>query len=472
MLTEGIFSRISVYYGTMIKWKRLKRCSTSILIWIVGGKPTMRRPYLTSNSSSGSAPVVLAAMALIIAVIVLIVLPADVPSAEVPHIESDRSEIEAAVARWEDAVRLQQNEEDFWDKWQGLRVLKERTLRRGKSHHDFQFMIDTSWWLSTQWQEMIKAGYPLFDLPPEPTAAALRRRLKSEDPFLRGLAMVYLRVLGDEECLPALIEMMEHETNEYVRSRALYELGQSEFKPALQPMMNLLDATEHGLWRNEIERTIKGFGPSAFGVLFHSLDELDDPEERVLRVFMIGHVGDESRLDRMPPLVFDRLMPLIRDTSEDDRVRGAAIKVLGRFGHDEIIPDVLRICTEENFLNFNDAKDVLQMFGEPAVEQIAAMLSTTETEDATCSLLWLLMRSGAASAAPEISRCLKHSSWKVRCCAMSALRDALGKKAVPLILPLTEDPNERVSHAALFAISEIAKRKFASAAEARAWALE
>lgn len=431
----------------------------------------MNLPDKTSKSSSGSAPLVLAALAMILAAMVLIVLPSDVPSEDVPHIESDRGEIEAAIARWEDVVHLQESEEAFWDKWQGLMVLKERILRRrGELHHGF--MIDTSWWLSHQWEEMINAGYPLFDLPPGPTAAALRRRLKSEDPFLRGLTMVYLRVLGDEECLPELIEMMEHETNEYVRSRALYELGQAEFEPALQPMMNLLDATEHGLWRNEIERTIKRFGTQAFGVLLESLDGLDDPEERVLRVFMIGHVGDGAQLDRMPPLVFDRLMPLIRDTSEDDRVRGAAIKVLGRFGHSEIVPDVIRICGEEEFFENSDVKDVLQMFGEPAVKQIAAALTVTESADATCRLLWLLMRSGSASAAPQISRCLKHDSWDVRRHAISALRDALGMEAVPLILPLTEDPDERVAASALFAIGEIAKRKFTSAAAARAWARE
>lgn len=78
------------------------------------------------------------------------------------------------------------------------------------------------------WQERVALEYEIINAA---DLRALRIALKDQDPFVRAIAARGLGILGDEDSVDALAELVKADTEYLVRIRAVESLGYLKMKP-------------------------------------------------------------------------------------------------------------------------------------------------------------------------------------------------------------------------------------------------
>jgi HEAT repeat protein len=195
-----------------------------------------------------------------------------------------------------------------------------------------------------------------------------------------------------EAAVPALNEALKSE-NDFVRSAAYIALGQIRESSAIPELIQCLKNTY--------------------------------PEVRIAACTALGHIGDSSAVPE--------LIKCLKDTDYDVRI--AACTALGHIGDSSAVPELIKCLKDTDY-------DV----------RIA------DVRIAACTALGHI---GDASAVPALIACLDDNSanhFKYDADSYKAATNALvqiGEPAVPALIEILTNPNERVRSAACTALGQI-----------------
>jgi HEAT repeat protein len=248
--------------------------------------------------------------------------------------------------------------------------------------------------------------------PDKSISPKLRELLKSEYPGIREIAVLALRRLSTEACIPDLVSALKDPAIR-LRKAVIGALGEIGWQEIVPDLLKILDG--HG---EEYDERI--FSTAAFALAKLDAEKaFSHPNAEVRRAAVA--LLDEQNAE----IAFSKLRVALQD--ENFVVRGQAVGIVGRLRISEL--------TEEVFLALEDSDSTVQMQAAYALGQL-------------CSV----------EAIPKLIEKLKAEDARTRKAAIETIRNLDSEEAVPGLFTALVDSEESVRRSALYALGQLGRR--------------
>ena len=190
----------------------------------------------------------------------------------------------------------------------------------------------------------------------ESKVARARRDLASEDPDRLVPAVIVLGKAEDDNSVPRLVELLEHEDRE-VRRETAKALGLIGDHRACEPLGVSFEEDESARVRDAARKALEEIGPASIPVLVRALNSWDT-DVRAGAARSLGRLRAHEAVDRLIRMVDDR----------DPTVRTAAIQALRRIGDQRGLDAVARAIADPERAVQEEA--IRQLGGEGYQDQL------------------------------------------------------------------------------------------------------
>ena len=218
------------------------------------------------------------------------------------------------------------------------------------------------------------------------------------------------------------------------RSQAILAIGHQRETRAINHLVRILCTDPDLNVQEDTTWSLVRMGSDAVDALLAALNDAD-PQARHNIIHTLGKIADVRAL-----------AALIQATTDtDQKVRYKAIYALGQIGHVDAIDALITALGDEIQTVSWMAREVLEGFGDRAVEPLVAALKTSPS-DVQELIVSLLGDTGDERALlPLIDVLSASEDWEVRFAAIQALGQFGDERALAALLSLTEDHNPRIS---------------------------
>ncbi len=334
-----------------------------------------------------------------------------------------------------------------------------------------------------------KLGQLDAHLAAPPLLTALRTET---DDQTRALIVRILGGLRHPEAIPALLEMLRHDSSPFVRHAATTALG--HFSVAVEPLIaTLLDPHEYegdqpdaNVVAGAASSLAQIGDPRAVEPLLASLARTN-PYTRDIVVRAFGHFQDGRIYDRLEPLFTDpdvkqhwalcdtlgklgdvrAVGPLIAETQRDDgMIRLLAIEALGKIaansterGESDAVPALLALLQREDYRELRQTiVEALSAWQDP--RSLTPLLALLESQDAAgdvkIAVITSLGQLGDRRAVPALISHVQHSEQdEMRWQAIRALGKIGDLQALDVLIDCLNDPIGVISASACDALGQI-----------------
>jgi HEAT repeat protein len=266
--------------------------------------------------------------------------------------------------------------------------------------------------------------------------------LDSEDLEIRRTTIIALGRIGDSRAVPALVRLLNEESEIVIVAGALAKIGNRQAFEALLKLIGHPDATV----RQAVIASLNSLGHPEMPK--YALKLLNDPNPYVREsmVKIVGYFGF--------PECVDLLLERCRDNEEN--VRRAAIEHLAYIEDDRVIPTLIAALKNETpWVRAAAAHTFGQVEDNRA---FSCLLSALEDEDP-----WVryyaarsLGRQGYTDALDPLARIIQSDTANhVRIAAIEALGRIGGSRAVTILAPLVESGESDLERVAMEALGMI-----------------
>lgn len=178
--------------------------------------------------------------------------------------------------------------------------------------------------------------------PTSATREAVRRALRDEDPTVRAVGVAATGKLFGDEAPAVLEDLLLTERDGAVRRSALTLVGRQKTAAAAVLLGKVLSDPDNGASREDIFEMLLENRKFAAGPLMASLDN-PDPTLQARVVELLGELGD--------PRVVPRVMQLLTDPQNPERLRIKAASALGKLNHEPALAVIQGLWVEGRHLD-------------------------------------------------------------------------------------------------------------------------
>jgi HEAT repeat protein len=303
---------------------------------------------------------------------------------------------------------------------------------------------------SSNWQVRAAAVTTLARLGDRNAAPSISLALKDSDSRVRSEAARALSVFNDRVATDALIGALRDQSVD-VRVEATFSLGRLKDSRALAPLTSLLSDRDPRVSLAAAESLARLQDPRATRVL---IDSLSSPDWRVRSraTQVLARVAGEGALDQATGPLATAL------ADKDPVVRYYASEALVGIGA-RAIPSLIEAFHSHRESDRDRAARVLWRIGAPAVEPLLAVLqersATPEMRTASASALGMI---GDPRAIKGLALLLRDERYFVRQRAAQAL-GRIGEPAVDLLLEMSSSSTPATREAAVEALGSTASKR-------------
>lgn len=276
----------------------------------------------------------------------------------------------------------------------------------------------------------IEVTFALGRIKDSRAVGPLTSLLSDRDPRVSLAAAESLARLHDPRATRVLIDSLSS-ADWRVRSRATQVLarvaGEGSLDQAIGPLAAAL-ADKDPVVRYYAAEALAGIGAKAVPALIEGLrSHRDSDRDRAARV-----------LWRIGAPAVDPLMAVLQDRSSTPEIRAASARTLGMIGDKRSIKGLALLLKDDRYFVRQQAALALGQMGEPAVDLLLEMASssTPATREAAIEAL------GSTSSTRAVNRViesLSDSNPNVRSAAVRALGESSSERAVPHLMALLRD---------------------------------
>lgn len=276
----------------------------------------------------------------------------------------------------------------------------------------------------------VEATFALGRIKDSRALGPLTSLLSDRDPRVSLAAAESLARLHDPRATRVLIESLSS-ADWRVRSRATQVLarvaGEGQLDQAVGPLAASL-ADKDPVVRYYAAEALTGIGARAIPALIEALrSHRDSDRDRAARV-----------LWRIGAPAVDSLIAVLQDKNATPEMRAASARALGMIGDKRSIKGLALLLKDERYFVRQQAALALGQMGEPAVDLLLEMAtsSTPATREAAIEAL------GSTSSTRAVNRvidALSDSNPNVRAAAVRALGESSSERAVPHLMALLRD---------------------------------
>ena len=250
------------------------------------------------------------------------------------------------------------------------------------------------------------------------------------------------------KAVKTLIEVMEG-GNMPRKLCAISALGKTGVKEAVKPLLNCLSDCNWTIRRSAAAALVK-LGPEAVkGVA--KLTQCKTPDLEFWAIQILGQIGGDSARKAL----IDKT--LAENTTVDQKQ--VLISALKNFESSEVIPPLVQMLGDENWIIRKLSADALWEVGEYGQEELARSLKSKNDNIRywTCKVLGELQ---AVQYTSELVKIMKHDvTWSVRASAAQALGE-IGEESSTLdLVDALRDSSEYVRKNALIALNKLGEVK-------------
>ncbi len=279
-----------------------------------------------------------------------------------------------------------------------------------------------------------------------PESSKVLSSFQDQDPFLRQSAAEALGQLGDARAVAPLLLLLK-DTASDVRRSAAEALGQLGDARAVDPILPLLRDPASEVRRRAIEALGRLEGSRAVDPI---LPLLKDPASEVRRraIEALGQLGDAR--------VVDPILPLLKDP--DWGVRQRAIEALGQLGDARLIETYLQVLQnpkEQNSVKLTVATANLTLGRNEGNSIIKEMLNSKQSRERQ-ALAIAFSQVPSPEGNKLLLTLLSDTEVEVRIAAINAMGYSKLKDFAVHLMPLLENSDRRIQHAAISALAALA----------------
>ncbi|MFH1539609.1 MAG: anti-sigma factor antagonist [bacterium] len=203
--------------------------------------------------------------------------------------------------------------------------------------------------------------------------------------------------------------------------------------------------------------------PDRVQMLLSKLKDSDSDIVRASIVEELGHTGDHRAI-----------RPLIEELNNREiRVRYNAIKALGGFGEDAMVPLLRALDSPDHFMRRNVIQAIGEIASTDAVQKLISMLMFDESDrEALIQTINALGRIGDDRAVEPLLTMLKSNDWETKWRAIHALGRIGDSRAIEPLLDVHNDADKDLQWAAAMAVERIKTRLESPGEEPRQAPLE